>query len=787
MSDDRWQRIEEVFQRAADLPLAERARFLDSACAADESLRHEVESLLAHDQSHGNVLVTAISDAASGFSGRTLIPDLVGKHIRPYHILSLLGRGGMGVVYKARDSRLDRQVAIKFLPEALLQATARVRFEREARAASALNHPNICAVYDVGEFEGRPFLVMELLEGRTLHEYIDAEPRDLGEIRRLAIEIADALEAAHSKGIIHRDIKPANIFVTERGHAKLLDFGLAELAVDSDATQTVTGAVMGTPAYMAPEQVEGQPASVRSDVFSFGAVLYEMLAGRKAFDSLAAVLRDNPQPLDAPARWERIVSRCLAKSPGNRFANMAELKTALEHSSTLPEKRQPSIAVLPFANMSRDPDDEYFSDGLAEEIISALAQIPGLKVTARTSAFAFRGGEQDITKIAETLHVSWILEGSVRKSGNRIRVTAQLINAADGYHIWSQRYDRELADVFAMQDEIAGSIAATLQVKLVVKPSAHRHQPDPPAYESFLRGLQEVYKYRGGSRAKELLEAAIRLDPEYSEPYIALGAYYYTLSATGRLPGTEILPAARALAARALELSPGNPRAHSLLGVVASALDYDWDEAERQFRVAWAADPVPPDTHLYACGYLWPWGRFQEALRGVEDALERDPFNLFYQSGRFITLCLAEQYDSALAEARKSVGHVSSPFAMAISHLQLGNLSEARQAAERSVEVDPGNPRALGCLAGILSGLGHKERVEQLLAKLRAMAPSGLFFYHFVRSDIDAAAACYEQMIEQRNPTAVYYAAAGFLKPLRASPSWPALAKMMNLPAAGIV
>ena len=422
------------------------------------------------------------------------MPLSVGDKLGPYEILAAIGAGGMGEVYKARDTRLNRVVAIK-----KLKAEHGDRFKREARAVAALNHPNICAIYDVGP----DYLVLEYVEGKPLKG-----PLPLDETVRLAIQIASALEEAHNRGIFHRDLKPDNIMLTAAGAAKLLDFGLAKMedpepAGDAFSTLTVgltePGVVVGTIAYMSPEQAQGHPVDARSDIFSFGLVLYAMVSGRRAFTGdtpfaiMTAIVKEDPSPLDAPPALERIVRRCLAKQPSDRFQTVAEVRSALQRLSAKPEEEGPSIAVLPFANMSVDKEQEYFSDGLAEEIINSLAQLPGLKVTARTSAFAFRGKEQDITKIASELRVRTILEGSVRKAGNRIRVTAQLINAADGYHLWSQRYDRDLEDVFAVQDEIAAAIAGALQVKLSVQAAALRsYTPRLPAYEAFLKARHQT-------------------------------------------------------------------------------------------------------------------------------------------------------------------------------------------------------------------------------------------------------------------------------------------------------
>ena len=405
-----------------------------------------------------------------------------GTKLGPYEILAPIGAGGMGEVYRARDPRLNRDVAIK-----VSAAQFSERFEREATAIAALNHPNICTLHDIGP----NYLVMEYIEGAPLNGPLPAD-----QAQRYAVQIADALSAAHAKGITHRDLKPANILVTASG-IKLLDFGLALLSRDpdgrerpaADATATMgmtqAGTILGTAAYMSPEQAEAKPVDARSDIFSFGLVLYEMLSGRRAFTgdsaiaTMAAILHKEPEPIAAIPAFQSILTRCLRKSPADRFQSMTQVKDALLAAASqvsssgatatgvaaLHAQSSPSIAVIPFANMSRDADDEYFSDGLAEEIINALTQVQGLKVIARTSAFAFKGKNEDIRKIAETLGVSNVLEGSVRKAGNRLRITAQLIHAADGTHLWSQRYDRDMTDIFAIQDDIAGAIVENLKLR----------------------------------------------------------------------------------------------------------------------------------------------------------------------------------------------------------------------------------------------------------------------------------------------------------------------------------
>jgi eukaryotic-like serine/threonine-protein kinase len=779
MTSERLQQIEAVYNAARGLEPAGRRAFLAEACRGDEQLRHEVESLLEQEGREGVLEQPAIEIAEKLLNPRAGIG--VGTQLGPYRVEAHIGSGGMGNVWKARDTRLDRAVAIK-IPDTRFSA----RFEKEARAVSALNHPHICQIYDIGP----DYLVLEYIDGKPLRGPLAAQ-----ETLRLAIQVASAVEEAHGRGILHRDLKPANILVTARGSAKLLDFGLAKVTAgaESGVTNTFDG-VAGTAAYMSPEQASGNPLDERSDIFSFGAVLYEVLSGERAFpgDSLgsvlSAVMRDQPRPLSCSPDLAGVVMRCLQKTTADRFRSMAEVRAALEAISIKP-KDQPSVAVLPFTNVSRDADDEYFSDGLAEEIINLLARIPGLNVTARTSSFAFRGKEQDITRIAEVLRVRTVLEGSVRRAGRRIRVTVQLISAADGYHLWSERYDREMTDVFAMQDEIAAAVAGVLQVKLTGKPDTRPHEPDVAAYDAFLKGVYNVHKIspEGYARAEEYFRQAIALDPRWALPHSALGIHYTSVGYFGIRPLSEVIPPARAEARRALELFPGEPAAHRVLGQIAALHDYDWKEAEEQFRRARASEAVHPGVRLaYGLFYLLPLGRFEEAIEEETQAILQDPLNGLWRSLRAGTFFFAGMYERALAAAREAIelgdrSHIPIVL-MAECHFFQGRLAEAREMAEEGFRVAPWDTMANGVLARLLMDAGERDRAEELLARLSRMPTAGMVRYHLCGSDIDAALDWYEKGVERREFFAAQAVSSVQLKPLRASPRWPRLAKMMNLP-----
>ncbi len=721
-----------------------------------------------------------------------------GKQLGPYVLESRIGEGGMGEVWKARDTRLNRTVAIK-----QLKREHNARFQQEARTIAALNHPNICTLYDIGP----DYLVMEYVEGAPLKGPLPAD-----QAVRLAIEIADALAEAHAKGVLHRDLKPGNILLTTRGSAKLLDFGLAKLTGDSsaDITQSIEGTVVGTAPYMSPEQAQGRVVDERSDIFSFGAVLYEMLAGRRAFQGhspveiMSAVLRDEPAALDAPAELVAVIVRCLKKDREERFASMAEVRAALGgaelraplQTASLPHTAAapaPSIAVLPFANMSRDADDEYFSDGLAEEILNALVKIPGLKVIARTSSFAFKGQNTDIRKIAEALGVAHILEGSVRRAGNRVRVTAQLITAADGSHLWSERYDRQMEDIFAVQDEVSAAIAAALEIQLSVSTAGakRRYTPKLPAYEAFLKArfCMSQGTPQGLEQAVASYREAIRLDPGYALAYTALGHCISAGAMAGVAPAWTVFPQTRELARRALEIDPDLPEAQALLGLMAAALDYDWEEAGRRFQLALSHPPVSPDVRrFYAFPYLTSVGRVEEAVSVMEQVVVEDPL---YPPARLqlaITLLTAGRSAEAIACMQQAQSFGPPPWAMCaflgLVHAVEGRMETSAEWAGRGHALAPWNTFAAGVWAGVLAQTGQDQQAREVLAKLGAEdrfgVPYGMLCYHVLRGDLGAAAASYERAIEQRDPRALHPGVFGRM--LRDSEHWPKLARMMKLP-----
>jgi serine/threonine-protein kinase len=736
-----------------------------------------------------------------------------GTRLGSYEILAAIGEGGMGEVYRATDTSLKRQVAIKVLPASVAADADRLaRFQREAEVLAQLNHPNIAAIYGL-ESGATPALVIELVDGPTLADRITEGAISADEALPLARQIADALRAAHAQGIVHRDLKPANIKVRRDGTVKVLDFGLAKVMEPAESGQeaaTVTrqamtqaGMIVGTAAYMSPEQAEGKAVDRRSDMFSFGAVLYEMVTGRRAFggDSIAqvvsSVLRDEPPAPGGPAAVAEAIRRCLQKRPEDRFASMADVHAALDAAATSAStaSEQPSIAVLPFANMSADPDQEYFSDGLAEEIINALAQVRGLKVIARTSSFAFKGQNTDIRRIAETLGVATVLEGSVRKAGHRIRVTAQLITARDGSHLWSQRYDRHLEDIFAVQDEIAVAIADALKVTLSSgNRTLHKHQPSVPAYEAFLRYRHHQWSFTPESiqKSRECLEEAIRLDPDFALPYVGLADNTMASPVVGATPAQEAMLHARQLARRALELDPDLPEGHGMLGVVAAVHDLDWPEATRRFERAMAREPVHWQLRLWhIVFYLEPLGRSEEAVRQARLVVGDNPLSqiCWLELGGAYASCGREE--EALSAFQKS--RELDPgfwFADAWASLLHGVRREhdiARACAERAMTQAPWSPFSVGAMAGALHNLGDRDGAQAVLGQFGPgeayrVSPAR-FCWAVMTGDLDTAVMWATTAIEERGPAAPQLVM--MLAPrLCHTAGWPMLRKTMRLPDA---
>ena len=806
MRSEQWQVIEELYHSASELPDAERSSFLQTACGEDQGLRLEVESLLRHGDTPQSFLDTAaiaiVAKAIAADEYDSPAPALEGKTISHYRILKTLGRGGMGVVYEAEDIRLRRRVALKLLPDFLARdPQALLRFEQEAQAASALNHPNICTVYEVYEDQGLHFIAIELLEGETLKERIGRGPLEVREILAIGAQICDALEAAHSAGIIHRDIKPSNIVLTRRGSAKLLDFGVAKrvgpeliqqaetisrlLPPNLDFTVTAPGAVIGTVADMSPEQSAGDDVVACSDLFSMGVVLYVMATGQSPFpgkdlaDVLQAIQHRQPTPIGQlrpklPSRLVGIVNKALQKERSLRYQSAAEMRAdleALSHGLELKAKRrkmlplmalatllfaavlagslrlQPvrgwilgktyasfplkSIAVLPLENLSGDSTQDYFADGMADALITNLSKVRALRVISRTSSMHYKGTHKSLPEIAKQLDVDAVVEGSVAKAGNRVRINAQLVDAHRDQHLWARQYDGELKDVLQLQSDLASAIAMEVGGRLapneLSRLKAKSRQVNPQAYEAYLKGVYFLDKWTsdGFQKAKSYFEQAIDFDPKYADGYAGLGEYYGTVAYLGMVPPREAWLKSEDLLLKALEMENTSSKAHSLLGMLKFNFRCDRPAAEKELSRALELNPGDMRALDYHSYYLLQIGRTDEAIAEKRRVLEHDPLRVITNAELGDYLVQAGRIDEAITQFQKAM-EIDPNYAGA--HRRLGWAHVAKQQyrqavieLQKAISLDK-TPARLAQLGEVYARWGKRKEALATIRQLQQMS-----------------------------------------------------------------
>ncbi|MEO8096065.1 MAG: protein kinase [Acidobacteriota bacterium] len=801
MTPSRWQQIEELHQAALRLGPAERSVFLNSI---DPELRRGVATLLAETNS--------IEDATLTLVG-------AGAQLGPYKIEASIGKGGMGEVFRAVDTRLDRKVAIKTSNK---QFDA--RFEREARAISSLNHPHICTLYDVGP----NYIVMELVEGETLAERLKKGKLSIDDTLRYGSQIAGALAEAHSKGITHRDLKPGNVMLSKNG-VKVLDFGLAKLHTHPDDGLTQANVIMGTPAYMAPEQREGKECDGRADTYSLGLVLYEMASGKRAPQG------ETPPLEHLPEKLAHLIERCLAKAPDDRWQSTSDVSRELQWikdnsvsgapaavravaghgwkwvavvvvlaAAALAWKLIPgrasseihTIALLPLDNLSGDASQEYFADGMTEQLITDMSRISSLHVISRSSVMRYRGDRRNLREIAKELGADMILTGSVLRVENRVRINAQLFQMPEEKNLWAESFDRDLKDILTLQAGVARTVADQIRVQLTPLEAtrlATVSPIDPETHELYLQGkfFANQFTEEGLVKGIDYFQQAISRNPDYADAYSGIAFAYTQLASFYRAP-KDTMPKAREAAVKALALDSSLAEPHIWLGMIQLYFDWDWPGAERELKRALELNPSSADAHLLYEDLLSALGRLDEATQEAKRSLDLDPLSVRMLVEAQFTYLLAGQYDRAIAiggkltaiDPKLAVGHVYT----GVAYSQQKQLEPALRELEMAVQLEPNNVTANGFLAHVRALAGDREGAHRILDALKARKAKRytcafeIAMAYTTLGEKDEAFRWLNTGVEDRADCMIWIKSEPWMKPLQSDPRFQSVASKVGLP-----